>query len=100
MARWLTLATPESRVLFITVGCAALALIPLPVLERLPNVCLLERLVGYCPGHGTTRALCALLHGDPQRALSYNLNIVLVAPILLYTLVTDLYRLLRRQPHA
>lgn len=100
VARWLSLATPESRVLLITAGCLALAVTPLHVLDGLPNLCLLERLTGYCPAHGTTHALAALLHGDLRRALAYNPNVLIVAPLLLHTLAGDLYRLLRRRPHA
>jgi len=35
----------------------------------------------YCPGCGATRALHALLHGDPGKALSMNPVFVLALPI-------------------
>ncbi len=93
----LTGATPVSRLLIIGVICGVLALVPLPVLDSLPQFCLWERLFGCCPAHGTTHALAALLHGDLRRALAYNVNVVVVAPVLLFVAARDVYQLLRRK---
>ncbi|HOG48132.1 MAG TPA: DUF2752 domain-containing protein [Anaerolineae bacterium] len=97
VARFLSGATPASRLIAIGVACGALAIIPLPVLDRLPQLCLWERLFGWCPAHGTTHALAALLHGDVPRALSYNLNIVIIAPLLLAIAARDICLLLRHR---
>lgn len=101
VARFLSGATPASRLTAISLACGALAVTPLHILDSLPNLCLWERLFGWCPAHGTTHALAALLHGDLHRALAYNWNVVVVAPLLLFIATRDLYLLLRqRQPRA
>jgi hypothetical protein len=97
VASFLSGATPVSRLVAIGVACGALALIPLPVLDSLPQLCLWERLFGWCPAHGTTHALAALLHGDLHGALAYNLNVVVIAPLLLFIAVRDLAQILRRR---
>ncbi|MEO0077729.1 MAG: DUF2752 domain-containing protein [candidate division WOR-3 bacterium] len=61
---------------------AALALVPVELVERLPTVCLNRRLFGFCPGCGTVRALSHLLHGDVAGALRHNFNCLIVAPLL------------------
>ncbi|HZD95899.1 MAG TPA: DUF2752 domain-containing protein [Candidatus Sulfotelmatobacter sp.] len=48
-----------------------------------------------CPGCGATRALHALLHGDPGAALHYNAMFSLLAPFLLGWLVFCCYQALR-----
>ncbi len=95
VARFFSGATPASRLMAIGLICGTLAIVPLQVLDSLPQVCLWERLVGWCPAHGTTHALAALLHGDPRRAIAYNPNVVVVAPLLLFIAARDLYQLLR-----
>ncbi len=98
VARWINGATPASRLLLIAAACAALAIVPPATLDRLPRFCLWQRLFGYCPACGTTRALSALLHGDPARAVAYNANVIVVAPLLAGIAAHDIYRLCSRQP--
>ena len=97
VARFLSGATPASRLIAIGVACGVLALLPLSMLDTLPQLCLWERLFGWCPAHGTTHALAALLHGDLRLALSYNLNVIIIAPLLLCIAVRDLWQILRHR---
>ncbi|MBC7264110.1 MAG: DUF2752 domain-containing protein [Chloroflexi bacterium] len=95
-AYWFYGITPASRLLLIVVACIALAIVPLNVLDALPQFCLWERLFGYCPVHGTTHALAALLHGDLESAVAYNANVLLIAPLLVVIIARDLYLLLHQ----
>jgi len=57
------------------------------LLPWLMPTCPLHALTGlYCPGCGGTRAIQALLHGDPGRALAYN-------PLLPFMLALGLFLL-------
>ena len=101
VARWINGATPQSRLLLIGVGCAALAALPLEALDRLPNLCLIARVFGVCPAHGTLHALAALLHGQVAGAIAYNPNVLLIAPLLLVLVASDVARLVRsRSPRS
>ncbi len=97
VARCIGGATPASRLLLIGALCALLGALPLRTLDALPQLCLWERLLGWCPAHGTAHALVALLHGDPARALAYNPNVILVAPLITGLAARDLLFLLRRR---
>ena len=78
------------------VGVIALALVSPDQLDRLPHWCLWSRLLGHpCPACGTTHALCCLCHGDFRHALSYNRNVIVVAPVLVGVWLGQL-RTLRR----
>ena len=97
LARWISGATPQSRLALIAAGCTGLAVIPAQALDRLPDLCLWERLFGYCPAHGTVHALAMLLHGDLASAVAYNPNVLLIAPLLTALVATDVARLVRRR---
>lgn len=62
--------------------------------------CLFRQFTGwYCPGCGTTRALHALVHGDPAEALAMNPLLAVLAPGLLVVALHGMgYRL--RLPKA
>lgn len=45
----------------------------------------------HCPGCGTTRALHKLVHGDIAAGFRLNSLTMLLLPVLLYTLVSDVY---------
>jgi hypothetical protein len=59
----------------------ALALVPVAFLDRLPAVCLYQRLFGVrCLGCGMTHAFCAVLHGHLAAAFRYNRLVVSAFP--------------------
>lgn len=80
-----------------------LVIVPPSFIERLPSVCLhhrLAQLVGLtgaaqCPGCGSVRALSHLLHGDPARAVRFNPNCLLTAPLIIGLIVLNFYRFAR-----
>jgi hypothetical protein len=66
-------------------GLAALALASPGRLDDLPRLCLFRLALGTpCPACGTFHALSALLHGDFYLALSFNRNVVVLAPLLVW----------------
>ena len=67
--------------LIIPVVFAALALIPVDLLDRFPSFCIYRNLFGIrCPGCGMTHAFCAVLHGEFRAAWSYNPLVVVAFP--------------------
>jgi hypothetical protein len=90
------LSESESRqrlsaiVLLAVVG--ALAVIPPAWVERLPSVCLNQKIFGFCPGCGSLRALVRLFHGDLAGAVHFNINVFLTGPLLLALLLARLRR--------
>jgi hypothetical protein len=72
-------------------GLAALALASPGGLEGLPRLCLWSHLLQRpCPACGTLHALSALLHGDFYLALSFNRNVVVLAPLLVWIWLREL----------
>ncbi|HEY7309226.1 MAG TPA: DUF2752 domain-containing protein [Gemmataceae bacterium] len=72
-------------VLGIPGGLAVLALASPGRLDDLPRLCLFAVIFGRpCPACGTLHALSALLHGDFYLALSFNRNVVVLAPLLVW----------------
>lgn len=80
-----------------------LIVIPPSFFERLPSVCLhqwLLRLAGlrgaaYCPGCGSVRALSHLFHGQIAQAVRYNVNCLLIAPLIIGLIAVNFGRWLR-----
>ena len=93
VAAWIGGATPASRLTLIAVACIALAVAPVRALDVLPELCIWCRVFGYCPFHGTTHALAALLHGDVAGAVAYNPLVLAIAPLTAGTALLDLRRL-------
>lgn len=62
-------------------------------------LCSFHALTGYhCPGCGGTRAMHDLLHGRLLSALHHHALATLVAPLALYTFVSEVVRLVRGRP--
>jgi hypothetical protein len=91
----LTLGSPLARLLTIGTGIGILSIVHLDS-PGLPDLCLWERFLGYCPARGTTHALNAFLHGKWEEAIRYNPNVLIVMPVIIVILVTDILRLKRR----
>jgi hypothetical protein len=78
---------------------AVLALVTPEQLEELPGLCLWSRVTGEpCLGCGTLRAGCCLAHGELGRAVSYNRNVLVLAPLVAWIWLGQVC-LLRRVRH-
>ena len=75
-----------------------LFLLPPEILAQGPALCLWGKLfhLSACPACGTTRALCAFFHGDFTRAVAFNANVLVTAPVMLALIVVDTGRLARK----
>lgn len=85
----LTLSTPRGRIITFTIGVLGLILLDINSL-KLPNLCIWERLLGFCPAHGTTRALNSFFHLKWRQAIRYNPNVLATAPIIITIYILDL----------
>lgn len=57
------------------------------------TVCLIHNFFGKeCPGCGMTRAMFSLMHFDFAAAWSYNRIVFIVAPLLLYLYLKEVYK--------
>lgn len=90
----LSLSTPSARVVTFSLGVIALTFLNISSLG-LPSFCIWERIFGYCPASGTTRALNAFFHGKWEESIKYNLNILAVIPIIIGIFVMDIFKLVR-----
>ena len=65
-------------------------LVPASRLDQLPSLCVFRNLTGWeCPGCGMTRAVLSILRGDLPAAFGYNHLVIVVFPLLGYTLVKE-----------
>jgi hypothetical protein len=92
--QYLCLGSPLARVTTFSIGIIVLTFLDVSSLG-FHNLCIWERLFGYCPANGTTRALSALFHGKLEEAIRYNLNILIVIPVITGILVADILRLIK-----
>ena len=91
----LSLGSPLARVVTLSIGISVLAFVDAGSLI-FPDLCIWERIFGYCPADGTTRALNAFFHGEWEQSIRYNLNILLVIPMIVGILVVDMLTLIKR----
>jgi len=89
------LASCEARLVVIFAGILFLSFVDLASFN-LPNICLWEKIFGYCPAKGTMRALSAFLHGRFYDAFSYNLNVIIIIPVIAGTIIKDLIKLIKK----
>jgi hypothetical protein len=76
----------------------AFCLIPPEAFARRPSLCLWSWLfhLRACPACGSTRALAAFFHGQFARALAFNRNVIVTAPLLVALIALDSLRIARR----
>jgi hypothetical protein len=75
-----------------------LAIIPISVIENTPNVSICKRIFGEsCPSSGITRGVSALLKGEIQAAINYNIISFLVLIIILVIIWVDLKSLMTQR---
>ncbi len=91
----LSLGSPLGRVVAFSIGISVLVFVDAGSL-RFPDFCIWERIFGYCPADGTTRALNAFFHGEWEQSILYNVNILLVIPMIVGILVVDILTLIKR----
>jgi hypothetical protein len=73
--------------LFILVPIVFVA-VPTSYIEAGHSICLVKNLFGVeCPGCGMTRALSAFMHGNVVSAIRFNKSIVIIGPLLSFTLI-------------
>jgi hypothetical protein len=65
--------------------------VPTSYFESGQSLCLVKSIFGVdCPGCGMTRALSALAHGDFVSAIQFNRSVVIIGPLLSFTLIRAL----------
>ncbi|HEX6852744.1 MAG TPA: DUF2752 domain-containing protein [Candidatus Polarisedimenticolaceae bacterium] len=75
-----------------TLALVAIACVD-PAQARWFPACPLHAATGlFCPGCGATRALHALAHGDPARALAFNPLLILALPVLVPLAADEAWR--------
>lgn len=88
----LALSSPSGRICIFTIGMGILAFVDIGSLG-LPHICFWRTLFGYCPADGTTRGLNAFFHGRIEEAVNYNLNILLLMPLIVGIFIKDILNL-------
>ncbi|HKS97706.1 MAG TPA: DUF2752 domain-containing protein [Terriglobia bacterium] len=92
------LARGIARLPLLLAAVVAFCLIPPEIFARGPHLCVWSWLfhLQACPACGSTRALAAFFHGQFARALAFNHNVIVTAPLLLGLTALDGLRFLRR----
>jgi len=88
---------PSAQLLLLTAAAIGLTLVPPSLVERLPSICLNQRLFGWCPACGSLRALVRFFHGDIAGAVRFNVNVIVTAPLLVGLAITQFRRGARRR---
>jgi len=83
-----SLSTPRARLLVFSAAIFCLCLIDLSSLN-IPDLCIWERLFGFCPAEGSLHALNAFFRGNFSQSIEYNLNILIIAPVLSFIIIKD-----------
>lgn len=78
----------------------ALAVIPLPILEKTPQLSICYKELGdNCPSTGITRGVSSLLKGDFALAQEYNKLSVLVLIVMITIIIADFCKKARTQKY-
>jgi hypothetical protein len=93
----ITLGSPPARIVAVCAAIVVLSTIDIGSLG-LPELCLWEKIFGWCPARGTTHALNAFFHGEWAAAVHYNLNVFLIIPVAAGMLSADIVRVIKRPP--
>ena len=91
-----SLATPAGRLAAFGTGIAVVVFL-VPKAGSFPDLCLFDRFFGYCPACGTTRALSCFFRGQFPAALSFNRNVLVTGPLIIFIFLKDLLSLLKRK---
>lgn len=91
----MTLSTPPARIVSAAVASLVLVVIN-PDVPGLPDLCLWEKIFGWCPARGMTHALSAFFHGDWTSAVRYNPGIAVVVPVAAAVIIADAVMIARR----
>jgi hypothetical protein len=90
------LSQPKYRVFIFLTVLIVLAIIPISILESLPNLSLCSKILGdHCYSQGITRGTSSLLKGDIQGAIRYNPLSLAVLITMLALLFSDIKKCLK-----
>jgi hypothetical protein len=90
----ISLGSPLARVTVICAGVALLTVINTGS-AGIPNLCLWERIFGWCPAKGTVHALNAFFHGNVKAAVHYHWNVAIIVPMLAVMVAVDMIKIIR-----
>lgn len=96
MCRFCSLAVDIFGRVWAILLCSVAIFCPPTLLEGAPSLCLFVRLFGWeCPGCGISRAMTCAMHGQIQQAVSYNIAVIVVLPIILTIAIRQAMDLIR-----
>ncbi|MDD4182474.1 MAG: DUF2752 domain-containing protein [Candidatus Omnitrophica bacterium] len=84
----ISLSTSPARLAVLFAALLFLCLVDLSRLH-IPDLCIWEKIFGFCPAEGTLHSLNAFFRGNFSQSLRYNLNILVIVPVLLFMIVKD-----------
>lgn len=95
LSECISLSSPEG--ITAVFGIAILILFFLnPEHINLPDLCLIKKIFGHCPACGTTRALACFFKGEFVESIKYNLNVMLVAPLMIIMFSKNLFKVVMK----
>ena len=95
MLQCVSLSSPEGRVIALGAGMVTLFFLPSSS-QLLPDLCIIKKFLGYCPACGTTRAFVCFLKCRFLEGINYNINIVLVGPLILTIFIKDFVLVMKK----
>lgn len=92
----ISLSDPKYRAVTFLIVLISLAIIPVQILEKMPNLSLCSKVLGeYCYSVGITRGVSSLLKGDLETSYAYNPLAPLVALVMMAIIVADIIKVRR-----
>ncbi len=90
----ISLSEPKYRILVFPIVLLTLAIIPVSILENMPDLSICSKFLGdHCYSKGITRGVSSLLKGDFERAISYNPISIAVLMVIVALLISDTLKL-------